>query len=48
MAAGAVAAVQAMLQQSARMHVILLAVTPRGERCALQAEKRRQTAPVLR
>ena len=34
MAAGAVAAVQAMLRQSARMHVILLAITPRGERCA--------------
>ena len=32
-AAGAVAAVQEMLQQSSRMHVVLLAVTPRGERC---------------
>jgi hypothetical protein len=32
-AAGAVSAVRAMLEQNMRMHVILLAITPRGERC---------------
>lgn len=31
-AAGAVSAVRAMLEQNMRMHVILLAITPRGER----------------
>ena len=33
-AAGAASAVRAMLEQNMRMHVLLLAITPRGERCA--------------
>lgn len=33
-AAGAASAVRVMLEQNARMHVLLLAITPRGERCA--------------
>ena len=33
-AAGATSAVRVMLEQNARMHVLLLAITPRGERCA--------------
>lgn len=32
-AAGAVSAVRAMLEQNMRMHVVLLAIMPRGERC---------------
>ena len=37
-AAGATSAVRAMLEQNMRMHVLLLAITPRGERCAAPAK----------
>ena len=39
-AAGATSAVRAMLEQNMRMHVLLLAITPRGERCAASAKTR--------
>ncbi len=43
-AAGATSAVRAMLEQNMRMHVLLLAITPRGERCAAPPKSRKLSA----